>query len=316
MANCDNLFKTFNNELQIPSAKKGAIASSDTVARERIRKYFAEKHPQYLPTFWQQGSAKIKNRIRTKDDTCDLDDGVYFKDNPLEVTGTTLQGWVKDALVGITDTTPSHRKKCITLDYKSGYNIDFPVFLFDEVKDLHPKLAVKNEDFREDDPKEFIERFNTVKDSGGQLIRITRYLKAWCDYKREKMPNGLSMTVLAMNHFEKNDKDDVALKFTLIAIQEELKKDFKCIMPTTPKDNLFENYDDIKKRNFMDNLEAFVTDAKKAVDEERNQLKASHLWQSHLGKTYFPDGKDEDEETRPSSLLTGTIGSAKPYYGI
>lgn len=314
MANCDDLFQNYNTELQITKTKKDAIKRSDKDLRTSIRTFFKKEHPKYNPTFYIQGSSKTKNRIRTKDDTCDLDDGVYFKDNPENVTSTTLQSWVKDAVDGTTDATPSHRKKCITVDYKAGYNIDLPVFLFDADKDAHPKLAVKHEGFKEDDPKEFIEEFNRLKDDEGQLIRITRYLKGWCDYKREKMPNGLSMTVLAMKHLQKNDRDDVALKYTLIEIERDLKWFFQCVMPTTPKDNLFADYDDTRKKNFLDNLANFIADAKTAVDEEKNQLKASCHWQKHLGKTYFPDGKDEDERSAAGAALTGTIGRARPYY--
>lgn len=313
MANCDNLFQEFNEELQIPKAKKEALKKSDDTVRSNVRKHFKEKHPKYSPTFFQQGSSKTKNRIRTKDDTCDLDDGVYFKDNPENVTSTTLQGWVKDAVTGITDSTPSHRKKCITLDYKAGYNIDLPVFIFDKDKDAHPKLAVKDEDFQFDDPKEFVEEFNRIKDEGGQLIRITRYLKSWCDFKREKMPSGLAMTVLAMNHLQKNSRDDVSLKFTLFEIEKALKLNFKCVMPTTPKDDLFRDFDLTRKKNFMDNLAEFIKDAKAAVDEEKNQLKASKRWRNHFGKTYFPEGKDEDETKAPATSLVGTIGKSKPY---
>lgn len=313
MANCDNLFKEFNDELQIPKSKKDAMKVSDDQLRKKIKDYFEKEHPKYKPTFYQQGSSKTKNRIRTKDDTCDLDDGVYFKDNPDNVTGTTLQGWVKAAIEGTTDATPSHRKKCITNDYKAGYNIDLPVFIFDKDKDAHPKLAVKDGEFQEDDPKEFIEEFNRVKDAGGQLIRTSRYLKSWCDYKREKMPSGLAMTVLVMNHLQKNNRDDVALKFTLIEIEAELKRDFKCMMPTTPKDNLFRDYDETRKKNFMNNLADFIKDAKEAVDNEKNQLKASRLWQKHFGKTYFPDGEDKDENSTAPAQLSGTIGKAKPY---
>lgn len=313
MANCDNLFRTFNSNLQVPKLKRDSITCSKNVQRENIRKYFKEEHPKYVPTFFIQGSSKMKNRIRTKDDTCDLDDGIYFKDNPDNVTGTTLQGWVKEAVDGTTDATPSHNKKCITVDYKAGYNIDYPVFIFDKGKDAHPNLAVKYQNFKIDDPKEFIDEFNTVKDSEGQLVRITRFLKAWCDYRREKMPNGLSMTVLAMKHLQKNSRDDVAMKYTLIAIENELKLVFTCFMPTTPFDNLFSDYDEKRKKNFMDNLASFISDAKTAVDEEKNQLKASKLWQKHLGKTYFPDGKDEDEKETSALFLAGIIGNSKPY---
>jgi len=315
MANCDSLFKEFDANLQIPQPKKDQIRKSNKALRDQIRNYFKKEHPEYKPTFYIQGSSKIRNRIRTKDDTCDQDDGVYFKANPENVTGTTLQKWVKDAVDGTTDATPSHRKKCITVDYKAGYNIDLPVFLFDKDKDSHPKLAVKNEDFKMDDPKEFVEEFNRRKDSNGQLVRITRFLKAWCDNKREKMPNGLSMTVLAMKYYQKHDRDDISFKYTLTEIERNLKVFFSCVMPTTPYDDLFAGYDEDRRKNFMNNLADLIADAKTAVDAEENQLNASKLWRDHLGKTYFPEGKDVKERSSSAALLTGTIGTARPYHG-
>lgn len=313
MANCDNLFRKFNTDLQVPKSKRELITISKFAQRDNIKNYFREQHPKYIPTFFIQGSSKMKNRIRTKDDTCDLDDGIYFKDNPDNVTGTILQIWVKEAVDGTTDATAEHKKKCITVDYKAGYNIDYPIYIFNKDINAHPKLAVKDLDFRIDDPKEFFDEFNRVKGDDGQLIRISRYLKAWGDNKREKMPNGLSMTVLAMKHLQKNDRDDIAMKYTLIAIENELKEDFKCMLPTTPYDNLLGDYDEKRKSSFMNNLSEFIVDAKRAVDVERNQLKASNLWQKHFGKTYFPDGKDQEENVSSAGLLTGTIGASKPY---
>ncbi len=314
MSNCDKLFKDFNENLKITTKKKTSLKTSKDALRKRILDYFSIHHPKYKPKFYIQGSYKMKTTIRTKDDTCDLDDGVYFSSNPDNVTATTLQKWVKDAVDGITEATPSHRSKCITVDYKAGYNIDLPVFVFDSNIDIHPNLAVKNVGFKSDDPKEFVDAFNKITDSNGQLVRIVRYLKAWCDYKREKMPSGLVMTVLAMDFFLSNDRDDVALKFTLIEIEKALKKSFKCKMPTTPKDDLLEDYDENRKSNFMSNLADFIADAKKAVDDEKNNKAASKLWQKHFGKTYFPDGIDEDEAAVDSTKLSSTIGSTKPYF--
>lgn len=314
MANCNNLFIEFNGNLNITKTKKDSLITSKDNLRTKIKKYFVEKHPNYKPTFYIQGSYKMNTQIRTKDDTCDLDDGVYFKENPDNVTCTTLQRWVKEAVDGVTDSTPSHRKKCITVDYKAGYNIDLPVFLFDKNLDDHPQLAVKDGDWQEDDPKEFYNYFNQQRDSKGQLVRLVKYLKAWCDFKRQKMPSGLAMSVLAMNSFMPNDRDDVAFKFLLIEIERKLKANFKCIMPTTPKDNLFADYDQTREDNFMNNLAAFIADAKKAVDDEKNQLKASKLWQKHFGDKYFPYGKDEDEKAISANSLASVIGAAKPYY--
>jgi len=316
MANCNNLFTEFNENLKITATKKIDLIRSKNNLREKIRKYFKNEHPNYSPTFFIQGSFKMNTIIRTKDDTCDLDDGVYFKSNPDNVTCTTLQKWVRNAVLDVTDATPSHRKKCITVDFTAGYNIDLPILLFDKAKDIHPSLAVKDSDWQIDDPKEFFDCFNKQKDLSGQLVRLVKYLKAWCDYKRNKMPSGLSMTVLTMDSFQPNDRDDVALKFLLIEIEKTLKSKFKCLVPTTPKDDLFENYDESRKNNFLNSLSSFIVDAKEAVNNEKNQLKASKLWQKHLGDIYFPDGKNENEKSTNSSALSGTIAAARPYHGI
>lgn len=314
MANCDNLFKEFCDELCITNSKKDKMITSKNNLRDVIRREFKAKHDGYTPSFYTQGSYKLGTCIRTEDDKCDVDDGIYFKSNPDDVTGTTLQNWVLDAVNGVTDASPSHKKKCIRVNYTAGYNIDLPVMIFDKDTDKHPMLAVKGKDFQEDDPKEFTEYYRKKKKELGteQISRMVKYLKAWCDHKKEDMPSGLAMTVLSLNHFMANDRDDVALKFLLIEIEKQIKEKFECKMPTTPYDNLFEGYSDTKERNFKYHLSKFIEDAKKAIDES-NQLKASKLWKKHLGER-FPDGKDEDEKKESASLLKPIVGTAKPYY--
>lgn len=310
MANLDNLFKQFDNELNVLKTKKSNMISSRNHLRTKIKDYFSKNHKGYTPKFYIQGSYKLKTLIRTKEDTCDMDDGIYFKENPDNVTGTTLQKWVKDAVEGTTDATPIHKKKCIRVNYQAGYNIDLPVFVFDESKEEHPNLSVKDSEFQKDDPKEFVDYFKDNKTD--QMVRIVKYLKSWCDYKRQDMPSGLSMTVLALEHNQANGRDDISLKFTLIEIEKALKSNFECKMPTTPNDDLFSDYSNTKKDNFMHNLNVFIEDAKKAIDE-KNKLKASKLWKKHLGDR-FPEGEDVDEESSNNSKIERSIGESKPYY--
>ena len=309
MANCHELFSTFNDELKILSSKKEKMITSKDNLRKVIRDHFSNNHPNYTPTFYIQGSYKLGTSIRNKEDHCDLDDGVYFKSNPDNVTGTTLQNWVYDAVTGVTAATPTHKSKCIRVDYQAGYHIDLPVMVFDNSTDDHPMLAVKNEDFKTDDPKEFVDYYKKHKTD--QMTRIVKYLKSWCDHKRESMPSGLSMTVLALEHYQSNERDDIALKFILIEIEKALQKEFKCKMPTTPEDDLFAGYSETKRNNFMNNLSNFVSDAKAAIDE-KNQLKASKLWRKHLGDR-FPLGEDKDESTSENALRS-VAGTSRPYY--
>jgi len=318
MANCHKLFETFNQDISITATKKSALTTSKDGLRERTRKYFKENHPKYEPKFYIQGSFKMKTTIRTKDDTCDLDDGVYFMREP-DVEPATLQGWVWDAVNEYTSTAPEHRKKCVRSIFAGDYEIDMPVY--HKVDGKEYQLAVKNAGWEDSDPKAMVDWFVGKKDADGKLIKMVKYLKAWCDYKRNKMPNGLAMTILAANakaSIVYNDRDDITLKDTLKQIQTTLKMSFTCKVPAVPYDDLFADYDHARQDRFMTALDDFVADAEKALKEE-NQLKASRLWKKHLGDR-FPDGEDKDEDKSEknssyASIIRGA-GSSKPWASL
>jgi len=306
MSNCHNLFQTFDGNLSIADSKKEKLLTSRENLREKIRKYFSAKHPEYKPKFRGQGSYTLGTMIRTKEDTCDLDDGVYFFPKPKE-TATTLQNWIWDAVENATSEKPQHRRKCVRVIYKGDYHIDLPVYYKESEKnDLeNPHIAVKDKGWSKSDPKEFSKWFKDQKDKEGQLVRTIRYLKAWCDNRSKKMPNGLTMTVLACRNIKYNDRDDICLKDTLKEIKSSLKKSWSCKMPTTPQDDLLENFSG-DKDYFFESIENFIDDATKAIEQETNQLKASRLWQKHLG-AYFPDGQDKDIDRYINAL--GSIAS-------
>ena len=309
MANCNGLFQDFHTEISIGKSKKERMMNSKNGLRSRIRKWFNDNHSNYEPKFYIQGSYKMKTAIRTKDDICDLDDGVYFLREP-GVTATTLQTWVWNAVDGYTDTTPEHKKKCIRTVFASDYEIDLPVYY--KVDGQNYRIAIKNNGFEESDPKEMVDWFNGKKDKNGKLIRLVKYLKAWCDNKRNKMPNGLAMTILASNAKAKivlNERDDITLKDILKEIKKTLDIKFECIVPAVPNDDLFADYDATRKNNFLTALSNFIDDAEAALKEE-NQLKASKLWKNHLGDR-FPEGEDKKEESKSQYAAAITAGAAK-----
>lgn len=311
MANCHDLFQGFQKEISIPSKKRDRMLTSKDNLRERIRKHFKEKHPDYTPKFYIQGSHKMKTGIRTKEDICDLDDGVYFLREP-DVTATTLQGWIWDAVNGYTDTEPEHRRKCIRNIFASDYEIDMPVYY--KVDDKDYQLAVKDNGWEDSDSKAFISWFNKKKDKDGKIICVIKELKAWCDHIRNKMPSGLAMTILAINAMENivfNERDDITLNDILREIKKAVNNNFECVVPALPNDNLFQNYDSTRKENFLNSLSDFVDDAEKALKEE-NQLKASKLWRKHLGDR-FPEGADVNEKSHKMSAFAIGAGLSKPW---
>src|SRR5690349_20917591 len=122
MANCHDLFQIYHSKICISGNKKDRMINSKRKLRDRIRKCFKDNHPEYEPKFFIQGSHKMKNGIRTEEDICDLDDGIYFFRAP-DVTATNLQSWVWEAVNGYTDTTPEHRRKCIRSIFSGDYEV-------------------------------------------------------------------------------------------------------------------------------------------------------------------------------------------------
>ena len=301
MANTQHLFEEFNTRISINSTKKSKMAKSKTGLRETIKVYFKEKHPEYVPQFYIQGSYKMKTGIRTKDDICDVDDGVYFMREP-DVSPSTLQKWIWDAVEDYTNTKPEHREKCIRNIFVNDYEIDIPVYYKVDGKEY--QLATKNKGWRNDDPKAMVDWFLERKDVDGHLLKIVKFLKAWCDFKQNKMPSGLALTILATNAKPKiiyNIREDINLRDTLREIQKTLKINFQCIVPATPNDDLFADYDPLRKDNFMNALDTFIIDADEAI-KEVNELNSSKLWKKHLGDR-FPEGEDKDDVLLKNPVL-------------
>ncbi|MFZ4262099.1 cyclic GMP-AMP synthase DncV-like nucleotidyltransferase [Sphingobacterium sp. HJSM2_6] len=293
MANCHNLFQDYHAELSIGSKKNERMKDSKEGLRKRVRQWFKENHPEYVPYFYIQGSYKMKNGIRTSEDICDLDDGIYFFRAP-DVTASTLKEWVRQAVDGYTSSDAENRKKCVRSIFANDYEIDHPVYCKEDGKEY--QIAVKGVGFEDSDPKAMVNWFVNKKDAEGRLVRAVKYLKGWADKQSFKMPSGLALTILASNAKEQialNQRDDITLKDILKEIKKELNNSFKCIVPAIPNDDLLENY--VNKDKFLNALDMFIEDADSAI-RNTNQKEASKFWCKHLGNR-FPLGEDKEEKT-------------------
>ncbi|OAV43965.1 cyclic GMP-AMP synthase DncV-like nucleotidyltransferase [Lewinella sp. 4G2] len=311
MANCHKLFLTFNSDLKITTTKKRNLIKSKDSLRDRIRKWFRENRPDYVPLFWIQGSYKMKVVIRTKDDTCDLDDGIYFA-RKIDVSPSTMQGWIYQAVSGHTGNA-SQRQKCVRVDFAGNYHIDYPIYQ-NEDQDTAPWLCIKDGawDDEQSDPKAYVDWFNERKTD--QLARIIRYLKSWGDNVRHNMLSGLAMTLLAEDNYYQDERDDEALLQTLRNVQASLEDEWTAVMPTVPNDDVIKKHDKDFQKRFFDKLDALITDGESALEQE-SELKASKLWRKHLGAR-FPLGKAPSGSRSDSLREVADRGMFSPYFSI
>lgn len=300
MANCNKLFLDFNNNLKLTSSKIESMKTARENIKTKIEEFFKDNSKYSFKGTWIQGSYKMDTVIRTSDDTCDIDLGVYFKSVDSEVTAATVKDQIFKAVKDVTTTTPSKKSKCIRVFYKKDFHIDIPVYHYDPEIHSHPKLATRYNGWEESDPKDFYDWFNKKSADLPQLKRVVKYLKAWSDNKKGKFPSGLAFTIWAVNYIEVGERDDIVLYNLLNKIKEHISNSWYLEMPVTPYDDVCKKLSDDQKSNFEDALDNFIEEAKEAIESD-NQLTASKLWKNHLGNK-FPEGADEDVDAKEAVL--------------
>lgn len=323
-------YNSFNSTIALNSAKRESLIISRNSLRKKIKKYFKEKKEDEIqPKFWSQGSFEMNttvNPIPETDDSgnvllkYDLDYGIYFiekKGEDKKRSIDTWHKWVLEAVDGHTNTPPQNKNTCVRVIFADGHHIDLPIYYMNADT---LELAHKTKGWIKSDPKAFFDWFNQKAKSDQQIRRIVRYLKAWKNFKEInnsslKLPSGFALTILAANNFVSDSNDDKAFKLTVEKIKVELDKKFECKRPTTPVgEDVFTDFSETKKSNFLNALESLIKACENA-ESEKNFKKASEYMQKHFGDR-FPTGKDETEEDK-SNRLAGTLAGAsitpRPY---
>ncbi|WP_339880797.1 CBASS cGAMP synthase [uncultured Algoriphagus sp.] len=345
MANCNLLLSEYNNIIRLSDERRQQLLEVRNNLRIRLRRGYSivseELGLKNEIIHQSQGSFVMDTIISPIRGDYDIDDGLYFignLDRKNRPSPSDLHKLVKYALDRGHDDIERviDKSTCIRVQYKSGFHVDIPIYYADNVD--CPELADVNRGWILSHPIEFIEWFEQKVQSGfrkafitesrlfdefvqwtsdirkndHQLRRIVRFLKAWGDLRREEMPCGLIMTILAANNYYPHQRDDISIKETLINIQAALRNDFRCERPTTPKgENLFEDYKN--KDAFMKYLGYFIDNAKKALEEPNQKLACKH-WQASLGDR-FPCNSAKDENIGNAATVSLGIGGSirKPW---
>ncbi len=328
MATLHKYYSEFNTKVKLNNETKENLEKSIKSIKGKIVKYFEEEKPNELqPTFEGQGSFEMNttvNPIPIYDNEkekylykYDLDYGVYFNEKDNKKSIDTWHSWVFNAVDDHTNTPTKAKNTCVRVNFADGHHIDLPIYY---VKDGITKLAHKSKGWIESKPTEFTKWFDDKAKENQQLRKIVRFLKTWKNYKETKntnlkFPSGFALTILAVNNFKPNDNYDIAFLYTIKEIQRVLTNRFECLRPTTPKgENVFDDFSETRKNDFMNALNSLINDCEKAK-VEKNYKKATEHIRKHFGDR-FPLGKDKDENSSSnnlSSLLGTTTIKPKPY---
>ena len=326
-------YNKFDKEIKLNQGRKDSLKKSRKELRRKIKQWFKDNKPDEIkPKFSGQGSFEMNTTINPiveydADGSIlrkyDLDDGVYFirlKDEDIKRSINTWHDWVFTATENHTGKDSIRKTTCVRVVFADGHHIDLPIYFKEEDK---IELAHKAKYWLESDPKEFYEWFNEEKKGKPRLEAVVRCLKAWKNFRENKntnlkLPSGFELTILATNNYHDADNLDEAFRETVRNINSELNSffGFKCLRPTTPKDeDVFSEYSDTRKNNFLSTLKSLLEDCDKAK-EENNFKKASEFLRDNQFGIRFPKGKDEDEKEKSKALagaLSGAMISPKAY---
>lgn len=333
MAVLNKEYNKFDKEIKLNTNRKDSLRTSRRKLREKIRKWFEENKPNEIqPQFHSQGSFGMNTTINpivtyNQDGKplrkYDLDDGVYFireHEDDIKRAIDTWHDWVFKSTENHTGEDSIRKTTCVRVIFSDGHHIDLPIY-FKEYGEI--ELAHKAKSWLESDPKEFLTWFNAKKKIMYRIEAIVRCLKAWKNFRENnntslKLPSGFELTILATQNYVDKDNLDEAFKETVEAIHSKLNayNGFKCIRPTTPKgEDVFENYSDTRKTNFLSTLKSLKDDCIKA-SEEKNFKKASEILRNNQFGNRFPLGEDKDDESKSKDLkksLAAAIIPPKPY---
>lgn len=322
MADLNDTFVEFNDIIKLSSKRKEELRISRNAVREDIKDYFNKNRELHTVKFKGQGSFSMNTSILPLSGEYDVDDGVYIfgkeEDKP---TTSTAHSWIVKAVENRTDQNTIDKNTCVRVQYAKKYHIDLPiyykttdsnnVFFYDSV-DV-PELAHKGKGWIESDPYAFKLWFEKEAKDKEQLKRIVRYLKAWTDNKHNlNLPSGMIFTILAVNNYASNSRDDKAFLETLESIQKTIDDtrsswaSYVCKRPTVDKsENLLDKYSsETRKKNFLDALDALITSGRQAI-ELKSKKDACAKWQKHLGDR-FPCSNIEEDDKELAKAFTIT----------
>lgn len=319
MANNHEQFIAFDDAIRASKSVRETLKKNREAIRTKIRNYFKENWPDKIqPKFYWQGSYSmftLLNPIREEDGlgAYDLDDGIYFV-GASEEECESVQ-WYHDEIYKAVKNHTSQGAKdndpCVTVYYADNHHVDLPAYFMVD-GDEHPRMAHKKNPWMDTDPRETTNWFNG-RDEHPQLRRIVRYVKAWADYVNNqgegKMPTGCILTILVVDNYIANERDDVALKDVLVKMNNTLSADngFHCYRPTFPKgEDLFEYYKASRKQFFLSELKSFANDAEKAINSS-NQKDGCLKWQNHFGERFSCSTANDEDEDAQKKEMSGTL---------
>lgn len=303
MSNCsDDVLALHNDEVTLPQTERTAMRDRRNANRDRLKDRLRSDGKPMPYAFVKQGSYAMLTMVQDPDNDYDIDDGVYFTQASLkrkdgtETTPTDVKQMVCTALQDDRfEKKPQVRRSCVRIFYQGGYHVDMPVYRI-RTSDGQYELADDNgwTVSRAADVEDWFNRENERSpdtDNGRQFRRMVRYLKKFARSRNEwkgQIASGFIITKLAADcYVANNDREDLALRYTMKKIYNRLCVLSQVYHPITPNVELTKGPSDSTTQFLRDRLRQSLLDLTVLDSLTCTRKQALAAWDKVFGTDYF-----------------------------
>lgn len=257
--------------------------------------------------------------IQNDENDYDIDVAVVFEKDNLPEGTTTTKNMVVSALerkcTGF-KAKPEAKTNCVRIAYAEGYHIDFAIYRRHE--DGYGKYQYEHcgSEWRERDPRAINNWFCTENADKGEGLRVVVRLMKMFSKSRDSwtnMPGGLVQTVLANEQFEKHDRIDEQLYYTLRSIKDRLYCDKNVLNPADPTQSLvLVEKDKAKMRNLYTRLSGQLAKLEILFENDCSAKQATMAWGAFFNHEFWDSDIDKLEKV---AAVSEQVGAFSRYYG-
>ena len=322
MFDCSKDVRAYHDkEVNLPTKEREAMRDRRNINRGRVRKGLDDGGKPAPVEFVKQGSYAMKTMVQAPDNDYDIDDGVYFDKDDLvgergaEMTSLQARQMVRNAVDdGSFKQDPEVRSNCVRVFYQEGYHVDQPVYrrvvtpgFFGE--DVHNELASSSGWKRSDarHVSEWYEEKRRESADGHLLLRINRELKKYARSRqswRAGILSGFGISVLVVECFKADDREDVALYETMVAIRDRLQWNLQIPHPVTPGDYITDGFDDARARLFRDKLTDAIDWLQPLFQGDCNRERALKCWDKVFATKFFNERQEKEAQSSAPAVIS------------